>query len=66
MVSLYNRLNVTNGVRQGGVLSPHLFNVYIDGLNAILNTSSIGGALGGKCKNQLLYGDDLEIQKKTS
>ena len=29
---------VSNGVRQGGVLSPYLFNVYMDGLNEMLNT----------------------------
>ena len=27
---------VTNGVRQGGILLPQLFNVYIDGLRDIL------------------------------
>ena len=34
---------VTNGVRHGGILSPQLFNKYIDGLSDILNKSSIGG-----------------------
>ena len=34
--------NVTNGVRQGGIRSPQLFNIYIDG--DILNKSSIGGS----------------------
>ena len=43
-----NSFNVTNGVRQGGILSPQLFNIYIDGLSDILNTSSIGGSIGGK------------------
>ena len=28
-------LKVTNVVRQGGILSPQLFNVYIDGLSDI-------------------------------
>ena len=27
-----------NGVRQGGILSPYLFNVYLDGLSEMLNT----------------------------
>ena len=51
--------NVTNGVRQGGVLSPQLFNVYIDGLRDILNKPTIGGSLGGKRINYILYADDL-------
>ena len=33
---------VRNGVRQGGVLSPHVFNLYIDELNQRLNKSSVG------------------------
>ena len=49
-----NSFSVTNGVRQGGVLSQQLFNVYIDGLSDILNKSTIGG----KRINHLLYADD--------
>ena len=30
---LHLHYNVTNGVRQGGILSPKLFNSYIDGLS---------------------------------
>ena len=46
--SISKGFNVTNGVRQGGVLSPKLFNVYIDGLSNILNNCTTGGFLGGK------------------
>ena len=53
--------NVTNGVRQGGILSPKLFNSYIDGLSNILNNSLISGPLGGKRINHMLYADDLCI-----
>ena len=58
---LSNSFNVTNSVRQGGVLSPLLFNVYIDGLSDTLNKSTIGGSLGGTRINHLLYADDLCI-----
>ena len=61
-----NSFNVTNGVRQCGVLSPQLFNVYIDGLSDILNKSTIGGSLGGKRINHLLYAYDLCIVSLSS
>ena len=61
-----NSFNVTNGVRQSGVLSPQLFDVYIDGLSDILNKSTIGGSLGGKRINHLLYADDLCVVSLSS
>ena len=61
-----NSFNVTNCVHQGGVLSPQLFNVYIDGLSDILNKSTIGGLLGGKRIHHLLYADDLCIVSLSS
>ena len=61
-----NSFNVTDGVLQGRVLSPQLFNVYIDGLSDILNKSTIGGSLGGKRINHLLYADDLCIVSLSS
>ena len=57
---------MTNGVRQGGILSPKLFNIYIDGLSNILNNSLIGGSLGGKRINHMLYADDLCIVSLSS
>ena len=47
-VCISDSFKVTNGVRQGGILSPQLFNIYIDGLSDILNKSSVGGSIGGK------------------
>ena len=61
-----NIFNVTNGVRQGGVLSPQLFNIYIDGWRDILNKSTIGGSLGRMRINHLLYADDLCIVSLSS
>ena len=33
---------VTNGVKQGSIISPAVFNLYMDDLNLMLNCSSIG------------------------
>ena len=43
----------TNGVRQGGVLSPLLFNVYVNELSELLNKSGIGGNMGGTIINHM-------------
>ena len=65
--SISNVFNVTNGVRQGGILSPKkLFNIYIDGLSNIINNSLIGGSLGGKRINHMLYADNLCIVSLSS
>ena len=64
--SISKGFNVTNGVRQGGVLSPTLFNVYMDGLSNILNNCTTGGFLGGKRINHMLYADDLCIVRLSS
>ena len=57
---------VTNSVRQGGILSLQLFNECIDGFSDILNKSSIGGSIGGKRINHMLYVEDLCIVSLSS
>ena len=52
---------VSNGVRQGGIMSPILFNVYMDDLSIIINKSDLGCHLGGVSVNNLLYADDTCI-----
>ena len=48
-------------VIQSGIISPQLFNIYIDALSDIFNKSSVGGSIGGKRINHMLYADDLCI-----
>ena len=52
---------VSNGVRQGGILSPLFFNVYMDGLSDILCRTECGCTMGGRMINHLMYADDLVI-----
>ena len=40
--TMSSKFQVTNGVRQGGVLSPLLFDVYVNELSELLNKSGIG------------------------
>ena len=53
--------DVTNGVRQGGILSPYLFAVYVNDLSVILNSSNIGLHMCNNPLNHIFYADDLCI-----
>ena len=57
--SCSTKFRVTNGVKQGRILSPALFNVYMNNLSVSLHHSGIGGSLGGNLINHLCYADDL-------
>ena len=52
---------IRNGVRQGGILSPMLFNLYVDGLSRSLNSLNIGCKIGPRLVNHLAYADDLVL-----
>ena len=51
--------SVSNGVKQGGILSPALFNIYMDGLSTSLNSSNIGGHIGGNLLHHLYYANGM-------
>ena len=50
---------VGNGVRQGSILSPHLFAVYVDDLSVNLIDSGQGCCIDNVVINHLFYADDL-------
>jgi tRNA threonylcarbamoyladenosine modification (KEOPS) complex Pcc1 subunit len=49
------------GVRQGGILSPQLFAVYIDHVVSALQQSRLGCYIKLKCVSVLVYADDIII-----
>ena len=62
---LSNEFPVNNGVKQGGVLSPYLFAVYIDPLINKIRNSGVGCKIGFLVSNVFVYADDLIILSPT-
>ena len=52
---------MTNGVKQGGVLSPYLFSLYLDPLINKIKNSGFGCHVGKTATNVLLYADDVVL-----
>ena len=52
---------LTNGTRQGSVLSPLLFSVYLDDLLVELRAMQLGCHIGGWWYGAMGYADDLAL-----
>ena len=52
---------LSNGVKQGGVLSPRLFTMYIDSLLIELKKSGYGCHINGTFMGALSYADDITL-----
>ena len=59
--SLSDPFHVSNGVRQGCVLSPVLFSVYLDGLLQKLADSGVGCHWGNLFAGAVCYADDIVL-----
>ena len=56
---------LSNGVKQGGVLSPFLFGIYMDPLLEKIQKSGLGCHIGNSAYNILSYADDVVILAPT-
>ena len=56
---IFGYLSISNGVRQGGILLPKLFSVYIDDLSDKLVKCQVGCYINNLCMNHVMYADDL-------
>ena len=52
---------ISNGVCQGGILSPLLFNFYMNDLTMLLNKIPAGCCCGNIVVNHLMYADDIVL-----
>ncbi|CAF5229369.1 unnamed protein product, partial [Rotaria magnacalcarata] len=60
--------NIGKGVRQGGILSPYLFNLYAEHIMRKTGIDEVAGGIkiGGRNINNLCYVDDTTIMAETA
>ena len=49
---------MSNGTRQGGILSPYLCSRYIREFLVAIDSTAVGCFIGNQCFNVLVYSDD--------
>ena len=64
--TISSTFSTSNGVKQGGVLSPTLFNVYLDELIKMLSEQGLGCHLHGQFVLAFIYADDVTLLASTS
>ena len=56
---------ISNGVRQGGILSPKIFALYMNGVTDELSNSYPGCYINDECINHIMYADDICLMALT-
>jgi len=64
-LSLSSFVKLKTGTRQGGVISPVLFTVFIDDVLVKLDNSGFGCRIQNICSNAFMYADDLLLLSNT-
>nr|XP_047125549.1 uncharacterized protein LOC124807587 [Hydra vulgaris]XP_047132468.1 uncharacterized protein LOC124811195 [Hydra vulgaris]XP_047141347.1 uncharacterized protein LOC124816270 [Hydra vulgaris] len=61
-----NKFRLSQGVRQGSILSPHLYNIYTENLlEKIVSESKVGTSINGVYTGIIAYADDIVLQSST-
>ena len=55
-----------NGVKQGGIISPILYNMFMNNFSIALKNYGIGGYLRDAFLNHLCYADDMSFIRLSS
>ena len=58
--------SIKSGIRQGAILSPFLFSIYLDSIIVALKQADNGCHMGGVYTGCLAYADDLNINLSLS
>ena len=64
--NVWNNFPICNGDKQGGVLSPVLFSIYLDQLIAQLRHLRMGCYMNGLFTGVFIYADDITLLAPSS
>ena len=63
---LSRKFNMSNGIKQGALLSPYFYNIYAESLNMKLNEAGLGCCIANHSLNNLSWADDLVVLAPSS